>query len=58
MLEVSMTWFIWALLTPLLAGLPAVLAKAGVKDVDSSLTPALRTVLILICLGNCPFQGL
>jgi transporter family protein len=41
-------WFFWALLSAGFAGLTAVLAKVGVKDVDSNLATAIRTVVILI----------
>src|SRR5438552_2413730 len=43
-----MTWLHWALLSALFAGLTAVLAKVGVKDVDSNLATAIRTTIILI----------
>jgi len=43
-----MNWLHWALLSALFAGLTAVLAKAGVKDIDSHLATALRTVVIFI----------
>lgn len=43
-----MSWFGWACLSALFAGLTAVLAKVGVKDVDSNLATAIRTVVILI----------
>src|SRR6202048_4694962 len=43
-----MSWFHWALLSAVFAGLTAVLAKAGVKDIDSNLATAIRTVVILI----------
>ena len=42
-----MNWFSWALLSALFAGLTAVLAKVGVKDIDSNLALAIRTVVIL-----------
>jgi transporter family protein len=41
-------WFYWALLSALFAGLTAVLAKVGVKDIDSNLATAIRTVVILV----------
>jgi transporter family protein len=41
-------WFTWACLSALFAGLTAVLAKVGVKDVDSNLATAIRTVVILV----------
>jgi transporter family protein len=43
-----MNWQTWALLSALFAGLTAVLAKVGVKDVDSNLATAIRTVVVLI----------
>lgn len=43
-----MTWFTWALLSALFAGLTAVLAKVGVQDIDSNLATAIRTVVILV----------
>ena|SRR5450432_1378047 len=43
-----MTWFIWALLSAFFAGLTAVLAKVGVKDVNSNTATAIRTVVILV----------
>ncbi len=43
-----MTWFTWALLSALFAGLTAVLAKVGVTDVDSNLATAIRTVVVLL----------
>src|SRR6476659_2840044 len=42
-----MDWLVWALLSALFAGLTAVLAKVGVKDVDSNLATAVRTTVIL-----------
>jgi transporter family protein len=43
-----MNWVHWALLSALFAGLTAVLAKVGVKDVDSNLATAVRTTVILL----------
>jgi bacterial/archaeal transporter family protein len=43
-----MSWLGWAFLSAVFAGLTAVLAKVGVKDVDSSLATAIRTVVILV----------
>lgn len=42
-----MNWIYWALLSALFAGITAVLAKAGVAEVDSNLATAVRTVVIL-----------
>jgi transporter family protein len=41
-------WFVWALLSALFAGATAILAKVGVKDVDSNLATAIRTSVILV----------
>ena len=41
------SWFVWAMLSALFAGATAILAKVGVKDVDSNLATAIRTTVIL-----------
>jgi transporter family protein len=41
-------WLSWALLSALFAGLTAILAKVGVKDIDSNLATAIRTSVILV----------
>lgn len=41
-------WWHYALLAALFAALTAVLAKIGVKDVDSTLATAVRTVVVLV----------
>src|SRR5438105_13939595 len=43
-----MNWLYWALLSALFAGLTAVLAKVGVREIDSNLATAIRTVVILV----------
>src|SRR5438132_2809890 len=43
-----MDWLGWALLSALFAGLTAILAKVGVKDIDSNLATAVRTSVILV----------
>ncbi|HEY1380860.1 MAG TPA: hypothetical protein VGF55_28925 [Gemmataceae bacterium] len=43
-----MNWLGWALLSAAFAGLTAVLAKAGVRDVDANLANAVRTTVILV----------
>ena len=43
-----MSWFIYALLSAFFAALTAVLAKIGVKDINSNLATAIRTVVILV----------
>ncbi len=42
-----MSWLIYAFLSALFAALTAILAKIGVKNVDSNLATAVRTVVIL-----------
>jgi transporter family protein len=41
-------WFTWACLSALFAGLTAILAKVGVRDIDSNLATAIRTSVILM----------
>jgi transporter family protein len=43
-----MTWFHWALLSALFAGITAVLAKAGTKDIEPNLATAIRTTVVLL----------
>ncbi|QIL78110.1 EamA family transporter [Hymenobacter sp. HDW8] len=41
-------WWMFALLSALFAALTAVLAKVGIKGVDSNLATAVRTVVVLV----------
>lgn len=41
-------WQVCALASAFFAGLTAILAKVGVKDIDSNLATAIRTVVILV----------
>jgi len=41
-------WWIYALLSALFASLTAIFAKIGIKDVDSDLATAIRTIIILV----------
>lgn len=43
-----MTWWVAALLSAVFAALTAILAKIGIKDVDSNLATAIRTTVILV----------
>src|SRR5512133_3591667 len=43
-----MNWVIWSLLSALFAGATAILAKIGVKDIDSNLATAVRTTVVLV----------
>jgi transporter family protein len=48
-------WWIYALLAALFAALTAVFAKIGVKDVNSDLATAIRTIVILIVAWGIVF---
>ncbi len=53
-----MSWFVYALLSALFAAFTAILAKIGIKNVDSNLATAIRTVVILFfAWGIVFFQG-
>lgn len=41
-------WLVYALLSALFAALTAILAKAGLKDVNSDLATAVRTAIVLL----------
>jgi len=54
-----MSWVIYALLSAFFAALTAILAKIGVKDVNSNLATAIRTFVILVFAWGIVFsQGL
>ena len=42
-----MTWAVYALLSAFFGALVAILGKIGVRDVDSNLAVAIRTVIIV-----------
>jgi bacterial/archaeal transporter family protein len=51
-------WWIYALLSAFFASLTAIFAKVGVKNIDSDLATAIRTVVILILAwGIVLFRG-
>jgi transporter family protein len=51
-------WWIFALLSALFAALTAVLAKAGVRGIDTNLAVAIRTtVILLLTWGIAFFSG-
>lgn len=53
-----MTWYVAAFLSAIFAALTAILAKIGIKDVDSNLATAIRTTVILVfSWGIVFFQG-
>lgn len=41
-------WIIYALLSALFAGIVSILAKIGIKNTDSTLATALRTIVVLL----------
>ncbi len=43
-----MKWLPWAIMSAVFAGGTAILAKIGIKDVDSNLATAIRTSVILV----------
>jgi bacterial/archaeal transporter family protein len=53
-----MNWMFFAFLSAVFAALTSILAKIGIKDVDSNLATAVRTVVILaFAWGIVLFQG-
>ena len=53
-----MNWFTYALLSAFFAALTAILAKIGIKDVNSNLATAIRTIVILLFAWSIVFaQG-
>ena len=51
-------WWIYALLSAFFAALTAIFAKVGVKNIDSDLATAIRTVVVLILVwGIALFKG-
>jgi transporter family protein len=47
-----MNWLWWAMLSAFFAGLTAVLAKVGVKEINSDLATAIRTTVILVLVWS------
>ena len=47
-MKTSFPWWIYALLSAFFAALTAILAKVGIKGIDSDLATAVRTVVILL----------
>ncbi len=43
-----MNWLTWSLLSAVFAALTAILAKIGIKGVDSNLATAVRTTVVLV----------
>ena len=49
-------WIVFAFTSAIFAGLTAILAKIGVKNVDSNVATAIRTVIIVIFVGFMTFM--
>ncbi len=53
-----MTWLTYALFSAVFAAATAILAKIGIKNIDSNLATAIRTIVIVIfAWGIVAFQG-
>lgn len=53
-----MSWFVYAFLSAVFAALTAILAKVGIKNVDSNLATAIRTIIIVFFAWSIVFfQG-
>ncbi|MCY7361110.1 MAG: EamA family transporter [Ignavibacteria bacterium] len=48
-------WILYALLSAVFASLMAVFAKIGIKDVNSNLATAIRTIVVLILIWGIVF---
>jgi transporter family protein len=58
MYYINMSWIVFALLSAIFAALTSILAKIGIKDIDSNLATAIRTVIIFIFTWGIVFvQG-
>jgi transporter family protein len=52
-----MTWLFWSILSAAFAGATAILAKLGVKGVDSNLATAVRTTVVLLFAWTVAIAG-
>ncbi|GAA3675052.1 EamA family transporter [Nocardioides ginsengisoli] len=50
-MDLTSSWWFWALLSAMFAALTAIFAKVGVKDIDSDVATFIRTIVILVTLG-------
>lgn len=50
-MDLTSTWWFWALLSAVFAALTAIFAKVGVKEIDSDVATFVRTIVILLSLG-------
>jgi len=51
MMIASNSWFYWALLSAVFAGLTAIFAKIGIQGIDSDLATLVRTAIIFVVLS-------
>jgi transporter family protein len=54
---IHMNWIFWAALSAIFAGVTAILAKVGVKGIDSNLATAIRTSVVLVFAWSVAFLG-
>ena len=50
-MDLTSTWWFWALLSAVFAALTAIFATVGVKEIDSDVATFVRTIVILLSLG-------
>ncbi|MDQ6522293.1 EamA family transporter [Nocardioides sp. LHD-245] len=50
-MDLTSTWWFWAILSAVFAALTAIFAKVGVKEIDSDVATFIRTIVILLTLG-------
>lgn len=51
-MDISLSWFHWALLSAVFAAMTAIFAKIGIQGVDSDLATLVRTVIITFVLAG------
>ncbi len=50
-MNTSGSWFFWAIMSAVFAGLTAIFAKIGIRGVDSDLATLIRTAIIIVILS-------
>ncbi len=51
----NIMWIVYAILSAVFASLTAIFAKIGVKDINSNLATAIRTIVVLILIWGIVF---
>jgi bacterial/archaeal transporter family protein len=51
MMQLGVSWQVWALLSAIFAALTAILAKVGVEEIDPDVATFIRTLVIVVVLG-------